>query len=106
MTLKIKQLLNEFHFATEAELFASDLRYKFCDDSLRNIYRNDYPQKHEDLMDRLKGKLSKTVQSYKAKFAELVKVQGELRASKTEPLAARDTNTLTKEQQLLGQLGL
>lgn len=74
MTLKIKQLLGEFHFATEAELFASDLRYKFCDDSLRNIYRNDYPQKHEDLMDRLKGKLSKTVQNYKAKFAELAKV--------------------------------
>lgn len=43
MTLRIKQLMTEFCFATESELFSSDLRYKFCDDSLRNVYHNDYP---------------------------------------------------------------
>lgn len=64
MTLEIKKLLSEFCFSNESELFASDLRYKFCDDSLRNVYHNDYPQKHEDLVDRLKSKLAKTIAKF------------------------------------------
>jgi hypothetical protein len=56
-------------------------------------------------MDRLKGKLSKTVQTYQAKFVELAKVQGELKAN-PEPLANLDTNSMTKQEQLIGLLGL
>ena len=65
----------EFSFATESELFSSDLRYKFCDDSLNNGYRNDCPDKHEDLMDRVKGKLNKVVNHYKEKFNELIRIK-------------------------------
>ena len=78
ITQKVKKLMAEFCFATEAEIFASDLRYKFCDDSNRNMYRNDFPQKHEDLMERLKGKLSKMITSFQSKFTELVKIQSDL----------------------------
>ena len=93
MTQKVQKLMAEFCFATEAELFASDLHYKFCDDSMgkKNLYRNDEPMKHEDLMDRLKGKLSKLISSYQAKFAELVKIQSDLLATE-QPFAPKDMN--------------
>jgi hypothetical protein len=110
LTLELKKLMSEFSFATEAELFASDLRYKFCDDSLRNVYHNEYPQKHEDLMERLKSKLAKTIAKFQKRFAELVSTLIKFVDHPKEPFGVKDTNiastTQTKEQQLKAMLGL
>ena len=54
----------EFNFASEAEVFASDLRFKMFDGTYDNRYRGGIPLKNEESMSRLKGKLNRIIQRF------------------------------------------
>ena len=69
--LKLKGLMQTFNFASEAEIFSSDLRFKMFDNSSDNRYRSNMPNKNEDSMARLKSKLGKITDKFSAKFVEL-----------------------------------
>ena len=70
--IKLKQIMVEFNFASEAEIFANDLRFKMFDNSRDNRYRSNMPLKHEDSMSRLKSKLDRLTERYTQKFKEIV----------------------------------
>ena len=70
--IKLKQIMIEFNFASEAEIFANDLRFKMFDNSSDNRYKSNMPLKHEDSMSRLKSKLNRITERYTEKFKEIV----------------------------------
>ena len=72
MIKKLKEVMMEFNFASEAELFASDLRFKMFDETSDNRYMCNIPLKNEDAMARLKGKLNRLVGRFRSKFDDLV----------------------------------
>ena len=61
MILKLKQLMIDFNFASEAELFSSDLRFKMFDGSKDGGYNCNIPLKNEESMNRIKGKLNRLI---------------------------------------------
>ena len=69
---KLKQIMLEFNFSSEAEIFSSDLRFKMFDNTSDNRYKCNMPLKTEDSMSRLKSKLSRITERYTAKFNEIV----------------------------------
>ena len=71
MIKKLKQLMMEFNFASEAEIFASDLRFKMFDSTSDNRYSCNIPLKNEESMNRIKGKLDRLIQRFKSKFNDL-----------------------------------
>ena len=72
MIKKLKEIMIEFNFASEAELFASDLRFKMFDETNDNRYKCDIPLKNEDAMARLKGKLNRVVERFRSKCDTMV----------------------------------
>ena len=71
MIKMLKQTMMEFNFASESEIFTSDLRFKMYDDSLENRYKCNLLLKNEDSMSRLKGKLNRIIQRFQLKFNDL-----------------------------------
>ena len=69
---KLKQIMLEFNFSSEAEIFSSDLRFKMFDNTSDNRYKCNMPLKTEDSMSRLKSKLGRITERYTAKFNEIV----------------------------------
>ena len=61
MIKTLKQFMLEFNFASEAEIFSSDLRFRMFDDNCDNRYRCNIPLKNEETMSRLKGKLTRLI---------------------------------------------
>lgn len=61
MVKTLKQFMLEFNFASEAEIFSSDLRFRMFDDNCDNRYRCNIPLKNEETMSRLKGKLTRLI---------------------------------------------
>ena len=72
MIKTLKQFMLEFNFASEAEIFSSDLRFRMFDDNCDNRYRCNIPLKNEETMSRLKGKLTRLIQRFQLKFTEMV----------------------------------
>ena len=55
----------EMNFGCEAEIFASDLRFKMFDDSNDNAYQSQEASvKNEDLMDSLKARLNNIIETF------------------------------------------
>ena len=61
MVKALKTFMAEFYFASEAELFASDLRFRMFGDITDNRYSCNLPLKNEEMMSRLKGKLTRVI---------------------------------------------
>ena len=59
------------NFGCEAEIFASDLRFKMYEDSTSNVYRGSQPMKNEDMMQCLKARLNKIIEIFQNKLGEL-----------------------------------
>ena len=72
MIKSLKQFMLEFNFASEAEIFSSDLRFRMFDDNCDNRYRCNIPLKNEETMSRLKGKLTRLIQRFQLKFTDMV----------------------------------
>ena len=62
MNQRLKQLTIEMNFGCEAEVFASDLRFKMYDDDSCSIYKSKMPDKNEDAMQNLKARLNKIIE--------------------------------------------
>ena len=48
MENQIRSMMVTFKLAIEGELYATDMRFKLCDDSLQNYYKGDPGLKHEN----------------------------------------------------------
>lgn len=72
LQLRLQQMMQEFNFGSEAELFASDLRFKMFESGKNNMYRMGMPTKSEDAMTRLRGNLHRLKNLFGARFEELV----------------------------------
>jgi len=66
MVSRLRQLMIEFNFGCEAEIFASDLRFKMFESSSRDggIFRGRVPLTNEDLMTSLKARLNRIIESF------------------------------------------
>ena len=64
MTHRLKNLVMEMNFGCEAEIFASDMRFKMYDDSQQNMYKCSMPMKNEDAMTMLKARLNKIITQF------------------------------------------
>ena len=71
MNRRMKQLVLEMNFGCEAEIFASDLRFKMYEDQSSEIYRGNKPEKNEDLMQTLKSRLNNIIELYQNHFSDL-----------------------------------
>lgn len=58
MEIALRQIMLTFKLQTEASLFASDLKFKLCDDSIGNHYKNDPGFKSDDSLILLNNKLN------------------------------------------------
>ena len=59
MTNALRKIMVNFCFASEAELFTSDLHFKMFDTSDHTYYRSrDGPTKHEDEKEKLRSQVS------------------------------------------------
>ena len=64
MVLRLRNLMMEMNFGCEAEIFASDLRFKMFDDSQSNMYKGQVPLKNEDAMTSLKARLNRIIELF------------------------------------------
>jgi uncharacterized protein YhbP (UPF0306 family) len=72
MTKALRQTMVQFCFASEAEMFTSDLHYKMFDASDLNMYKGrDGPVKHEDACENLRTQLSHIIARYDKVFESL-----------------------------------
>lgn len=71
MTMRLRQIMLEMNFGCEAEIFASDLRFKMFDDSSYNCYKSPIPLKNEDAMTFLKTRLNNLIERYQQKLSDL-----------------------------------
>jgi hypothetical protein len=58
MSKAIRQIMVTFKFATEAEIFSSDLHFKAFNTSKRSCWGGMGPMKHEDLVESLNNQIS------------------------------------------------
>ena len=85
MVLRLRNLMMEMNFGCEAEIFASDLRFKMFDDSQSNMYKGQVPLKNEDAMTSLKARLNRIIELFQSKFSDLHnKIQLEQAMADTE----------------------
>ena len=61
MVKALKSFMAEFYFASEAEIFSSDLRFRMFGEVTDNRYKCNLPLKNEEMMSRLKGKLTRVI---------------------------------------------
>ena len=52
------------NFGCEAEIFASDLRFKMYEDQSCDVYKGAQPMKQEDLMQCLKARLNSMIEVF------------------------------------------
>ena len=66
----LRQIMLFFGFSNEACLYASDLRFKLCEDTMKGFHGSE-AMKHEDAMVNLREKLSRTRTRFRNRFEEL-----------------------------------
>ena len=59
------------NFGCEAEIFASDLRFKMYEDQSCDVYKGAQPMKQEDLMQCLKARLNSMIEIFQNKYSDL-----------------------------------
>ena len=72
MIKMLQQIMIDFNFVSEAEIFASDLRFRMIDENKNSRCQFKIPLKIEDSMSRLKARLSRIIQRFQSKYEELV----------------------------------
>ena len=68
----LRQIMLCFGFSNEACLYASDLRFKLCEDTVKGFHGSE-AMKHEDAMVSLREKLGRSRSRFRNRFDDMQK---------------------------------